>query len=251
MWALDGLAGVFDWAAGRFWEVAEWSRWASFWAGPWYIQPFGWLEPPMRGLANFCWVARDRIRDFDGWIDGQLADLRLNVYYLKEWARLEIEYRVRQLIDGLLGGVAWIRQRVEDAWKKATQLWDLVYSWVQPYLGLLWDRFHQFKVWVENTALPWLQAQVINLGTRLDQARADLGSLIDYQRQRLDELNPFRALWDSLQAVKDRLLYAFTGGWGILGAFLADPAGSIWAWLEASLLDRVEQFLNERWDMRP
>lgn len=248
MWALDGLAGVFDWAASRFWELADWSRWASFWAGPWYIQPFGWLEPPMRGLANFCWVARDRIHDFDRWIDGQLADLRLNVYYLKEWVRLEIEYRVRQIVDGLLGGIELLRQKAEDAWNKATELWNVFWGYINPTVDWLGIQFGSFKAWVENSALPWLQTQVINLGTRLDQARADLGSRIDYQRQRLDELNPFRESWEFIRNSYEKIRFTFTDGWGKLGAFLTDPPGSIWAWLEPILLRRLEQFFNERWD---
>jgi len=250
MWALDGLAGVFDWAAGRFWEAADFCRDFDFWGLLLGRHPLEGLEPHIRGLAHFCWTARDRVRDFAGWIDGHLADLRLNLYYLRESLRLEIEYRVRQAIDALTGGIDALRQKAEDAWDKANELWNIIYPNIKPTLDWLSDRFWGFKSWVENTALPDIRLALyyakenllFEIRWRWDRVLALIQDVADLDR--------YRDTWNFILNSYQILTFTFVDSWDRLKAFLVDPPGSIWAWLEPILLDRVEQFLNERWDTR-
>ncbi len=244
MWALDGLAWVFDWGAGRFWDLA--SAFRGFWLWDW--QPLAWAGDIAEGLAIFCWTARDRIRDFDAWIEHQLWYWGWQLQILRE----RLDYwigtgfaRLQELWDAFTG---WLRQKAEDAWNKANELWNVVWSTIKPTLDWLSSQFGAFKSWVENTAVPWLQTQVTNLGTRLDQLRAEASTWWDSLQAVKADIDSYRDLWNSLQAVKDRVVFTFTDGWDTLKMFLKDPAGTIWAELEKTLLDRVEQFLNERWD---
>jgi len=250
MWALDGLAWVFDWAAGRFWEAADFCRDFDFWGLLLGRHPLEGLEPHIRGLAHFCWTARDRVRDFNGWIDWQLWywgwQLQILGARLEYWIG-QIPARLQELWDLVWG---YLRQRAEDAWSMATQLWGLVYSWVQPYLGLLWDNFWRLKTWLETTALPGLQASLLSFQERLGEVSASLTARLDELRQTVAALNTYRDAWNFILNSYQILTFTFVDSWDRLKAFLVDPPGSIWAWLEPILLDRVEQFLNERWDTR-
>ncbi len=229
--ARDWWANIYDFFTSVIWNAIAVLR--TYWDELWDLVARLWgklhllvtdlwftLYALVTGLWAYIWVLATQ-----KW--GQFWDLVDTWYYRIADVVNTYFFQFQDFFSNLFGGAQVL---LRDWWTSVSDFFSRLYGLVRYVFDDLWPRLWDYLWDMYYRLRDYAYSYFFQFH--------DFFSNLFYRAQVM-----LRDWWDDLNLV-------FSTKVQDIRMFLTDPPGTIWAWLEATLLPRIEAFLNERWDTR-
>lgn len=266
------LAAWFWWASGK---IREDFSWFPFGAADWLAGGVQWLGDLSNAISRgmlwlYQWFSAIELEGFFANFVGTLRTIVTYYWGKISWFFVVLYDKACSVLGDLWDRLADFLYNLYDRlWQLAVALWDritdffvnwywavkdLVVSWadkVNWLFGQVWDRvsavFTQLwdKIeWVFTVVWARISSVFTELWDRIQWVYTELwGRLSWLLAQAWDRITWLCGDW-----AWGRIWFYLTNGWDLLTRFVTDPLGTIWAIIYPTLLKRIEEYLNERWD---